>query len=546
MKTSISIVLLILLSASALAETHVVVSAHSPHAVDHRIFGVMMERADWSGEGGAENAWLPGIGWRTGIVPLWDKLGATMVRFPGGGLADRYDWRWGVDNVPGRDGPRPKTERADTMDGSKVVPSDTEGGTGIETHFVGTDEAAAMCRRVGAQLSIVVNLLWFKDDYERGAKFAADWVEYCNAPNDGRNPNGGVDWAAIRAKNGHAAPYNVHLWEIGNEVWLLPYPQETYGKQVAVYADAMRKVDPSIEIIADGQSPELRDSVAKYAGKRVQFIAFHHYEPWEAELRPLTAAQTYAAAASLPSDPWRDWLQRMGAFVRDTHMGYKLALTEWNIHGWRAKAAWDPRAWDSTKPKYVPFSVSMASWFNDLIRHSDLIPIADVSMLLGTEWANTLIRYSWDADRTALPFLSYQIMSLYAHNTGDRLLETTVTGVETYRPPSTFGDSRLPAEMPYLDITATEDAAAVYLHVVNRDPSRGRPVTFDLSAFPALREAKGTATWVWEATAMSEPFWQSPGAASQRTAPVRAHAGVLRFEAPPHTATILRLPLAAS
>lgn len=33
----------------------------------------------------------------------------------------------------------------------------------------------------------------------------------------GLNPNGGVDWASIRAKNGHQEPFNVRYFEIGNE-----------------------------------------------------------------------------------------------------------------------------------------------------------------------------------------------------------------------------------------------------------------------------------------------------------------------------------------
>ena len=30
----------------------------------------------------------------------------------------------------------------------------------------------------------------------------ADLVEYLNSPNDGTNPNGGTDWAAVRAADG--------------------------------------------------------------------------------------------------------------------------------------------------------------------------------------------------------------------------------------------------------------------------------------------------------------------------------------------------------
>jgi hypothetical protein len=39
------------------------------------------------------------------------------------------------------------------------------------------------------------------------AALAADWVEYCNAPYDGSNPNGGTDWAAQRAADGSPDPY---------------------------------------------------------------------------------------------------------------------------------------------------------------------------------------------------------------------------------------------------------------------------------------------------------------------------------------------------
>ena len=40
---------------------------------------------------------------------------------------------------------------------------------------------------------------------------AADLIEYLNAPADGdvTKPNGGVDWAEVRAANGHPEPYGV-------------------------------------------------------------------------------------------------------------------------------------------------------------------------------------------------------------------------------------------------------------------------------------------------------------------------------------------------
>jgi hypothetical protein len=51
------------------------------------------------------------------------------------------------------------------------------------------------------------------------ASFNADWVEYCNSPDNGSNPGGGIDWAAQRAANGHPLPYGIKIWNIGNEPW---------------------------------------------------------------------------------------------------------------------------------------------------------------------------------------------------------------------------------------------------------------------------------------------------------------------------------------
>jgi alpha-N-arabinofuranosidase len=65
---------------------------------------------------------------------------------------------------------------------------------------------------------------------------------------------------ALRAKNGHAEPYRVKLWNIGNEPWGpwqigrtdTPYFMQKHND----FAKAMRKVDPSIVLIASGEMLE--------------------------------------------------------------------------------------------------------------------------------------------------------------------------------------------------------------------------------------------------------------------------------------------------
>ncbi len=67
------------------------------------------------------------------------------------------------------------------------------------------------------------------ESIRKGAAYAARWVEHTN----------------IKNKSG------VKYWEIGNEVWIWMKEKE-YPVHVREYARAMRKVDPSIKIIACG------------------------------------------------------------------------------------------------------------------------------------------------------------------------------------------------------------------------------------------------------------------------------------------------------
>ena len=58
---------------------------------------------------------------------------------------------------------------------------------------------------------IKAEAVWVYGMGQGSAADAADLIEYLNAPADGEvtNPNGGVDWAEVRAANGHSEPYGV-------------------------------------------------------------------------------------------------------------------------------------------------------------------------------------------------------------------------------------------------------------------------------------------------------------------------------------------------
>ena len=81
----------------------------------------------------------------------------------------------------------------------------------------------------------------------------AGLVAYCNAPLGAKLPKGMPDWPAVRAKNGHPEPYNVRIWEIGNEVhgdWQVGWTTAGgYVDRYRRFARAIQAVD-----LAPGQS----------------------------------------------------------------------------------------------------------------------------------------------------------------------------------------------------------------------------------------------------------------------------------------------------
>jgi alpha-N-arabinofuranosidase len=181
-------------------------------------------------------------------------LNTAFIRWPGGNVAQDYHWSWGVG---------PRDERLTWTNLSwknEPEPSD-----------FGTDEFVAFARAAGAEPSITVNV------EGRGATVdeAAAWVEYCNGPATSK-------YGAMRAANGHPAPFAIKFWEVGNEIWgdwvRGHSDAETYARNYNRYAKAMRAVDPSIKLIAVGDNNmNWNRTVLRAAGASIDYLAIHHY-----------------------------------------------------------------------------------------------------------------------------------------------------------------------------------------------------------------------------------------------------------------------------
>jgi alpha-N-arabinofuranosidase len=169
-------------------------------------------------------------GFRAEVIAALGQLRSGVYRFPGGNFVSAHEWRDAVGDPDKRPPVYDPVWRA-------VQPND-----------VGTDEFLTLCRLLGVDAYITVNA-GFGDAWN-----AKELVEYTNGAVT--TPMG--KW---RAANGHPQPYNVKLWGIGNEPWgdyqMGAMSTEQFELKHDMFARAMRKVDPSITLIAGGAMPDV-------------------------------------------------------------------------------------------------------------------------------------------------------------------------------------------------------------------------------------------------------------------------------------------------
>ncbi len=196
-------------------------------------------------------------GFRRDVLELVKSMAPPIIRWPGGGYADCYDWRKAI----GSRDMRPPVP---------ILPYGQPYGYdhGMDPSDLGTDEFLAFCRLIGAAPYINAN-------FGSGTtEMAAEWVEYCNGSAQSH-------WGMRRVANGHPEPYGVRNWAIGNEIWgsfeIGTTSAEGYATYYLPMAKAMRAVDPSIQITAVGQihdNPKVwNETVLKAAGGQIDLLS---------------------------------------------------------------------------------------------------------------------------------------------------------------------------------------------------------------------------------------------------------------------------------
>jgi alpha-L-arabinofuranosidase len=235
-------------------------------------------------------------GLRPEIAQLIADLKPGFVRWPGGCFAE------GI-NIPGR----PQWKRS-------IGRLEDRPGTYSPWGYWSTDgfgyhEFLQFSEDLGASALLVINVGvscsmrsgTFIDDEHLPALIqdALDGIEYAIGPPTSK-------WGAVRAKNGHPAPFPLRYIEIGNE-----QRGERYGERVALFYKAIKEKYPQLKIALSSWIAGVDQRIIDAAGK-IDIVDEHAYKPlhW--------AIENFDSFASYKREGWDLYI---GEFATNAGVG---------------------------------------------------------------------------------------------------------------------------------------------------------------------------------------------------------------------------------
>jgi len=472
--------------------------------IDPKIYGVFMEPIEFSGRrlGLPDTAHFNTLygtlydpqspladenGFRKDYTEAMKELKITNMRWPGGNFVMGDNWQ---------DGIGPKNQRPARINLA---------WNGVDNNHVGTDEWVALNKAIGSENVVCVNL---------GLATIMDacyWVEYCNYPK-------GTYYSDLRIKNGHKEPYNIKIWDLGNEVdgepWELGYKNaDDYVKTAREAAKAMKSVDKTIQLVASGSS--YYESNGKWVdwnwkvltglGDKIDYISIHRY--WERS----PDYYTYMGQSALDFEEkikvTAALIESAQAMKRFDHSIY-ISVDEWGMIG---------RDLLSVLP--------VAQCFNSFIRHADMVKMANYTLLTSL--------LSVDREKGSYKTPLFYTFRLFSNNCRG-------TALDLHLQCDTF-NTALYKGIPFLDVTAVynPEAQAVFVNVVNRH--KDKAIVADIIIDSVILSEKGEAS-VLTCESLQEPFsFEKQKNYIPVTKEVKIDKNKLKFNFPAHSFTQIKL-----
>jgi alpha-N-arabinofuranosidase len=436
--------------------------------IDPKIYGVFMEPIHFSGKimGLSDTAGFNTLygnlydpsspladenGFRKDYIDAMKELRISNVRWPGGNYVMGYKWQ---------DGIGPKDRRPARINLA---------WGGIDNNHVGTDEWIELNQSMGSENVICVNLgLAAIND-------ACEWVEYCNFQK-------GTAYSDLRTRYGHEKPFDVRIWDLGNEVdgapWELGHKNaDDYVKLAREAAKAMRSVDGDIRFVASGSSyyestgkwVEWNRKVLEGIGDMIDYISIHRY--WE------NSPDYYAFMGQSAMD-FEEKIQVTADVIdavksmKDIKNPIYIAFDEWGTFG-----------------RNLLSVLPVAQCFNSFIRHAAMVKMTNFTML--TSLLNT------DGGRGSFKTPLFYTFKLFSNNCRGN-------AIDTYVECDTFNTDKFKG-IPYLDVASvySKETKTIYVNVVNRH--KDKAISADLFNTSGVFSGKAESKLIY-ADSLEEPF----------------------------------------
>ena len=476
-----------------------------------------------------------------GAAPLIEALAPSVLRFPGGSSSDDYFWEdaigyrttatapqgtswisletapdWGsifsglfIDATWGQFGDQftfagtigaqlngVSGVNTSHSSGIEVRPGPRQGQPSWFNSLYGIDEHMKLVTSLGAQAIITVNYgsgtdrtgaLSTSASLSQKVKRATAWVAYLNGRPDDTRAIGaddeGTDWKTVgywaqkRVDRGHAAPYNVTYWEIGNEVygnWETGFTTVgKYATDFIVFATTMKAIDPSIKVgavamtdphkLGDADSQdEWNATLIRTAGAHLDFLALHPYYPSASSSEIAYGSSTWFTAVMAAATQAMADLREIRVVIAANSSRanqIELMMTEYGILPFDST---DPRDYSNLARALYDADLTM-----NLFRYG-----GELGVTLATSWnlhgsnETAAIRYDWSTGaRVARP--QYYAADLVRNYLAPTFLSTSVT-TPTFST-TKVGNVDAATSVPAMEVVASSDnAGKLTLLVLNR------------------------------------------------------------------------------
>ena len=418
-----------------------------------------------------------GHGLRSDLAQMIADLKPSFIRFPGGCIVEgvtlhnRIRWKDSIGDISQRQG-------------------DFELWGYYNHYSMGFHEFLQLCEDINAEPLYVVNggiscqlrrpyELATDTDLHLYVEDTLDALEYAMGPADSK-------WGAVRAANGHPAPFHIKYVEIGNENWGANYEQHNYR----AFYDAIKARYPDVITIAD----------TRIFQQPVEYVDDHYYVPPQ---RFFELANFY------------DTADRKGPKIYVGEYAVNRDVGQGNLRGALAEAV---------------FTMNMEK-NSDIVRMCSYAPLFE--NVNKADWPVNLIRF--DSSRV-IGRSSYYVQKMFSNNRPEVVLKTDVNS----------GEWKLIAT-PVKDIYALagldQKQNQLVLKIVNSSNSSLRPAV-SLKGLPRPAGSAQVET-LSNANPTAENTLDDPKVVVPRESETAISGSEFSVECPANSLNVIRIPLQA-